>query len=509
MILIEAIAATDAAGSTETLRLSTGAFVTSPADSPANAAFHPAVIDPGRIGHSAFSDGRTGGATRLEAGEIVVANPHGRFDPWLERSFDGRLMTIREGEPGRAYPGDYPIIFRGTIDAVSGDLARLSLRLRDGLQVFETPHLTAKFAGDNVLPDGLQGTADDIKGSIIPRIYGRVLNAPGVCVNTSKLTFKVGDGAATIHAVYDQGQARVFDQDYATAAALQAAVLSAEEAKYSTCAAAGLFRLHDAAFGEVTVDAAVGASSAERTLAQVMKRIAIVAGHPAGDVSAEDVAALDAAFPAEVGLLVDSEAPTLSLLDQVAASGGVSYRIDPAGVLRLGRLTPPAGPAAVTLGARQILRLARRPARDRARPTWSTSVRYGRNWTVQSSGLAGAVPADRRAFLAEPFRTTAPAEDAGVKAQWLQAETFTVETLLLSATDAATERDRLQAMHKVPRAFFDVTVKSKLIGRFGLQLLDVVALQMPRFGLDAGKVFRLVGIRHELAKGQVLLTVWG
>jgi hypothetical protein len=509
VILIEAIAATDAAGSTETLRLSDGPFVTSPADSPANAAFHAALIDPGRIGHSAYSDGRTGGATRLEAGEILVTNPDGRFDAWLERSFDGRPVTIREGAPGGAYPGDYPIIFRGTIDAASGDLARLALRLRDGLQVFETPHLTAKFAGDNVLPEGLQGTAEDIKGRIIPRIYGRVLNAPGVCVNTSKLTFKVNDGPASIQAVYDQGQARVFDQDYATAAALQAAVLTPEEAKYSTCVAAGLFRLHDAAFGEVTVDCAVGATSADRTIAQVMKRIAVAAGHPAAAVSAEDVAALDAAFPAEVGLLVDSEAPTLSLLDQVAASGGVQYRIDQEGVFRLGRLTPPTGTPVVTLGARQILKLARRPARDRARPTWSTSVRYGRNWTVQASGLAGAVAADRRAFLAEAFRTTAPAEDAGVKAMWLQAEAFTVETLLLSAADAATERDRLQAMHRAPRAFFDVTVKSKLIARFGLQLLDLVGLQLPRFSLDAGKVFRLVGIRHELAKGQTLLTVWG
>jgi len=114
MILIEITAAIDAAGTLTTLYLSDNHFVTAPNDTPANVAFKQALKEPGSIGVHAYSDGKTtGGATKLETGEIVVINVDGQFDEWLDYGFDGRAVTIRYGTGG-AYPADFQTIFTAT-----------------------------------------------------------------------------------------------------------------------------------------------------------------------------------------------------------------------------------------------------------------------------------------------------------------------------------------------------------------------------------------------------------
>jgi len=509
MILIEATAAIDAAGTLETLCLSTEKFVTGATDTPAHTAFHPALKEPGRIGISAYGDGRTSGGTRLETGEIVVSNTDGRFDPWLKRSFDGRPVVIREGAAGGAYPADFPVVFRGTADGATGDMKTFVIRLRDKQYALSKALLTNRYAGSNVLPNGLEGTADDLKGQFKPRVYGKVLNITPYPANTSKLTFQVNDGAvASIDKVYDQGVERVFAADYASAALLQAAALTTGSNLYSTCKAEGLLRLHDTRLGEVTADVTEGASSGDRTIAQVLKRLALAAGISAGEVSSADVSALDALNAAEVGIYVEGETTAQDAMDQVAGSGAVYYAFDSAGILRMGMLSAPAGPAAVTLERYQIRALARRQARDNGRPVWSVSVRHSKIWTVQQSGLAGAVSAARRAVLEQDYRT-AKAEDAGVKTQWLLADDVTIDTLLTSEAGAQTLADAWLELQKVPREIYDVTLERQVLTRYGLQLMSVVGLRIGRFGLDAGKLFRVIGIRPELGKRRVVLTVWG
>ncbi|MFN3523938.1 MAG: hypothetical protein ACK4YQ_16960 [Phenylobacterium sp.] len=508
MILVEADAAKDSVGTIETLRLSDAPFVTAPTDAPPNVTFLPALKDPGRLGVAAYSDGRTSGGTRLETGEIVVANADGRFDRWLAYSFDGRQITIRQGDPGGAYPADFPIIVRATARAVQGDLKRLVIQLRDKQHVFETRHLPNTYAGSNALPEGFEGTANDLKGQRKPRLYGSALNIPAPCVNTSKLTFQVSDGPVfDISAVYDMGVALTKGADYATKALLNAAAgLSA--GTFYTCKAEGLFRLGGAPAGLITADAQEGASAAERTVAQVLARLAIAAGVPAGEISSADLANMDAAVPAVVGVWVEGETTTQAAMDQVAASAGAYYAFDGDGVLRIGRLVAPASAPILTLGPSRIRALERRQARDNGLPVFKVSVRHTRLWAVQGTDVAGAVSAARRALLAEEYRT-AVAEDAAIKDQFLLADEISIDTLLTSEADAQAEADRLLALHKVRRDVFDVSIDPALVARAQLQLMDVVELRLPRFGLSAGKLFRVIGKRLELARKRVVLTVWG
>jgi hypothetical protein len=506
MILIELTAAVDAAGTLTTFYVSEGGFVTGPSDTPAHTAFLPVVLDPGSIGIHAYGDGRTGGATRLEIGEIVLANADGALDEWVNYSFDGRPVTIRSGVSG-AYPSSFPAVLVATADGIEADMSQIVIRLRDKQYLFEKPVLAARYAGNNALPAGLEGTASDIKGRAKPKAYGKVMNASPPCVNTSRLEFEVGI-CNSVDAVYDRGATMTAGAAYASQSDMETTAPTASN--FRAWAAGGYFRLGSSPVGQITADITQGAAAGNRTVAQILKRLALDAGLASGEISIGDVTALDAANSNVVGIWLDNESVTFkTAMDEVAASIGAYYGLDAAGVLRMGRLATPSGPPVVTLYDYDIgNRIERRPPRDNGIPVWRVTVKHTRVWTPQPTDLAGSVAAATRAYLAEEWRSET-AEDASIKTQWLLAGEMTVETLLTSSADAAAEAVRLLALYKVRRDIFEVTVPIDIVTDNSLKFMDVVELQLDRFGMDAGKSFRLIGMAPLLARAQVTLTLWG
>ena len=505
MILIELTAAIDAAGTVQTLYVASDSFVTAPADTPANVAFDPRLIDPGTLGVNIFSDGRTGGATKLETGEIVLANADGALDVWLNYSFDGRPVTIRSGDRG-AYPSAFRTILVGTVESAEASWDKFILRLKDKQQVFLLPALATRYAGNNSLPNGLEGTTGDLGGKVKPRTFGRVFNVSPPLVNTSKLTYEVGP-CQSISDVYDRGLALTPGADFATSALLQAA--SPAVSTYITCLAEGYFRLGTNPVGQITADVSQGVAFANRTVAQIIKQLALNAGLSAGEISAADITALDAAAPQVVGIWLADESTFAQSMDMVAASVGAYYGFDAAGVLRMGQVTAPLGTPVITLYDYDVLdSFERRPPRDNGIPVWRMVLGHTKIWTTQPSDLAGAVSTPTRAYLAEPTRKAA-AQDSAIKTQWMLAGTVEEETLLTVTSDAEAEATRRLNLYKTRRDIFGVPVSLDLLTANSLKLGDVVALQLARFGLDAGKSFRVIGIRLELAVGKALLTLWG
>lgn len=506
MILIEITAAINAAGALQTFYVSDGEFQTEPTDTPANVAFDACLIDPGSIGLHAFSDGRTGGGTRLEIGEIVLPNVDGQYDAWVNYSFDGLPITIRAGEGG-PYPNAFPVLLAGTAEGVEASFSQVVIRLRDKQYIFEQPARTVLYGGTNVLPAGLDGVPGDLKGKPRPVALGKVLNVAPPMVNTSRLIYEVG-ACQSVDAVYDGGAALTAGAPYASQADMEANAPAA--GFFRAWPAGGYFRLGLDPSAQLTADLTQGASAAERTAGQVLKRLALAAGLSSAEVSAADVAALDAANSAEVGVWLDDASMTFArAMDAVAASVGAWYGFDGAGVLRMGRLAAPTGAPALTLYEGDYLDgLERRPPRDNGRPVWSVTVNHSKIWAVQESGLLGSVSAERRGYLQQQYRA-ANAQDAAIKTQWKMAETLEVDTVLTSAAAAEAEAARLLALHKVRRDIFDVPVPLELFAAAGLRLMDVVAVQGTRFGMQAGRSFRLIGIGLNTADNTATLTLWG
>lgn len=504
MILVTLEAAVDQYGTLRQFYLGTEGYTTSSTDTPADVAFLPVLSDAGSLSLWAFSEGKTSGSTRLQLGEIRANGVDGQFDAWKDYSFDGRPVVIRSGEKTAAW-SELPVIFTGAVKSVVVSLGQVTINITDRALIFDRPVLTRLFLGTNSGPTGLEGLPGDIKGKVWPRIYGPVRNVSPPCANTSKLTYRLSDRAVdAISAVYDRGASVTLGTNYATSALLTAATVSA--GTYATCLAEGLFRLGSAPTGQITADAVAGGSDPLRTVGQTMQQLAFDAGLTAADVLASDVGELNALATYVVGLYLDSDTTFRSAMDQIAASAGAWWAFDLDGILRMGRLDAPTGNPDISIIPSDVgSAFESEVADDSGLPVWRVTVRYSKFFTVQASDVAGSVSADRRAELANEYRTVS-VEDASVRIQWAQARELIVDTLLTSAANAATEAARLLAIHKVRRDLFVVPVPLEV---FGGGLMRQASLTHPRFGLSLGRLLVILGFELDLARSRVIAKLWG
>lgn len=506
MFAIEATAAIDAGGTLQTFYFASDDFTSAPTDTPANTYFPPALIDPGSLGISAFSAGRTTGQSRIEVGEVRIANVDGQFDAFKGYSFDGRQIIIRSGLATAAYPGSWSKLLTATVEAVEMTFSEVILRLRDLEFSLGLPACPNRYGGTNALPNGIDGVANDLQGTRKPRVYGLVRSVEPVQVNTSKLIYQIHDGKlASVQTVYDRGLALTFGTNRADNAAMQATAPAA--GAYDTCLNEGLIRLGSTPTGRVTVDATEGTAAANRTAGSIIQRIAGVAG--VTSFNAASFTAIDTDTSSAVcGISLRDEtfAEAISLL---AGGVGAYWAFDTTGAVRVGVLKAPTGSAVVEINTTNALNgIERRTASDAAVPKWRVVANYSRLGTVQTSDLAGAVTAAERARLGQAFRSVA-SEDATIKGQFQLAGELLIDTVFTASADATTFAAAQLALYKVQRDTFEVPVPIEIVTGNGLWLLDVVSLKLDRFGMSAGKLFRVVGLRLELKANRAVLTLWG
>jgi hypothetical protein len=507
MILIELTAAVDEFGTLQTFYVSDEPFQTSPTDSPADTAFDDTLIDAGSIGLHTYSAGRVGGATLLETGDIEIGNADGVYDHWINQSFGGQPVVIRQGEGGQ-YPVDFRTRLTGSIASVDATLDKIVVRIMDKAAILDRSVLTDVFAGTNAGPVGLEGGPDDIKGRVKPRVYGKVANISPPCVNTSMQVYRVSDRPVwAISQVYAGGGALGVGADYPTVTALIAATIA--EGYFATCVAEGLFRLGSSPLGGVTADVQEDAEAFNMTAGEIVAQLAADAGLAVAAIAAEDIGELNAAAPYVVGLYLDGETSFREAMDMLVTSIGSWFAFDAVGVLRVGQLTAPsAEPVADILEDEILAGFERRVANGDGVPLWRVRVRYGRNWTVQNGDLVGSVDDARRAYLGEEYRVAA-AEDVSVKIQFAKAQELVVDTLLADEADALAEAARLLSIHKVRRDIFSVPIPADMLPSGAGDLMDTLRLEHGRFGLSAGRNFRVLGRTPEFGNDRLILELWG
>jgi hypothetical protein len=113
----------------------------------------------------------------------------------------------------------------------------------------------------------------------------------------------------------------------------------------------------------------------------------------------------------------------------------------------------------------------------------------------------------RVAWLNKEFRE-AVAEDATVQTAHLLAPQIVEDSCLVSETDAQAEATRRQTLRGVKRDRLEITVELN-DETDELDLGDVITLTHSRYGLAAGKQFRVLGVQPNAAEHAVTLTLWG
>lgn len=510
-------------GVEETLRFASVGFATRGSDTPAHTYFDERLSQPVSVTRSMFSAGTTYGRALTDTGDLVLLNSDGALDYLIARAFDGRRVTVRRMPMGGAYPADATVVFTGTMLHPQFTPDTIVIRVRDLQESLNLAVQLAVYAGTNSLPNGLEGTALDLKGKAKPLVLGVVLNARIPCVNTARLIYQVSSHPVELlAAVYDRGAPLALGAAYLDVTELTTTPPAPGTARVYSGSEGCYVRLGSSPAGDVTVDAqqfATASSCYPGALAQwVIDKAAADRGAVATFAfRAGDLAAVDAAMPARCGWLVQDQSVSYAgLLDVLAETIGGWWGFDASGALRLQIIRRPQGTPVM-----QYTRDNIRPPLERVHtndasadiPSSAFTVRYARNWTVQDpAALAGSVTTARRSELAAEWRE-ATHEDPSVAAVHLLAATLSGDTALIFQADALREAKRRQRLRGSQRHMFELWTALDA-DALAIDLGDTVALLHPRYdimleGDDVGRLFTVLGIAQDVAQHRVLFTLWG
>ena len=158
----------------------------------------------------------------------------------------------------------------------------------------------------------------------------------------------------------------------------------------------------------------------------------------------------------------------------------------------------------LTIGPAEILGIENVPTEL---PLWRQRVSYQRNWTVMTAdSIAGAVTDERRNFLTEELRLVTVKDESIKDRHLLARDPEATRTLLHEEAAAQAEAERLFELYRQQRNLYRITVKTQ---PFKVELGDQVQVVYPRFGLDGGRVFRVIGLEERAEINRVTLELWG
>lgn len=184
----------DVSGAATTFNYATEGMATSPSRTNIPNTFVDGRLDSALVfSRDMFGPNQTRGSVSIVHGTITLINPDGALDFLGSYGFDGRDVWIYRID---ASDMDTDIFFwRGNTESVLLTETALIFTVREYTYALDVPLQPLKYAGTNVLPAGLEGGADNIKGKPKPVWLGTVWNVTPPIVNTSRLIYQLCDKA--------------------------------------------------------------------------------------------------------------------------------------------------------------------------------------------------------------------------------------------------------------------------------------------------------------------------
>ncbi|MFP5223097.1 MAG: hypothetical protein ACLGSA_12475 [Acidobacteriota bacterium] len=415
-------------------------FNTSPSETPPNAIWDPATREPMHMVRGMFGGGG--------AGVIDVENSDGWLDAYSdpsEWSFSGQPYEVLSGFPGEPI-ADFKTSFTGILADPEFNRERVTFNCYDMTELLNRSLPIPKYLGTNVGPSGLEGS-EDMEGKFRLLALGPCPNITPRCVNTSREIYSAHFRSCQgIPAVYIDGAPQIFDGDDATPEALDAATIASGH--YRSCKAHGLFRLNTSLGRKVTCDVlGDNVGGYVETTAGIARRILEILAEVDGLLSwsEDDLDALEAANNAVVCLFDDSGAKVSALLEDLFEGPWVWMNPDCLGVLRFGRVEAPDASPTESWHDDQSMEADQLASDDITGPPLGLlSMDYATNWTpMRDAEVPGVVTDERRAWLAEEFRTVTSTSDGqpdpAVLAKWPYAPSETVKSRFVNKADAESE----------------------------------------------------------------------
>jgi hypothetical protein len=522
-------------------------------------AYVPRVKNPGSLKYDMFQEGQLGGSTQIGYGEITLQNLDGKLDFLMSWGFDGRKVACRYGpDDGSAFD----IVYTAVIARPNFEAAVLAFTLRDKQYLFDVPLQPLLFKGDNALPEGVEGTASDLKNRPKPLLFGRVFNAPAVCVNTARLVYALNarptglfdkvtdvdaaadfDALATgdipligadVLAVCDKGLALAAGAEYADLGDLMAAAPAA--GYYRVWPEGGLFRLGSSPAGTVTAEcldtqsAASGFDAAEDVdaatdfddlgtdapgggwvtarIGELIRQMLVQLDQLPDTVSESDLAEIDSSVKLTCGLFLTSETMGIQGLDTLCRSALIWWGFDRLGRFRVKQVRLPLLVPALHLKdeilAVECLAIANT---KEGVPARGVRLRWRKNHQVQQpADLAGGVDLARQGELAQEWRTVEKSAPAILERHPL-APMVEVDTVFYD--DPTAEAQRQFDIYQAATIKLKITVP--LIPRL-VRCLDLgfeLVVTWDRYGCQNGRNMMVLGVDLNCDTKKINLIVWG
>jgi len=509
-------------------RFATGkGFQTKKSETPSLAKYKALLVDSGLVESFLFKNATTRGTSFTGAGKVRLNNADRGLDFLFDEGADGREAIIRENK-GPNFPADFPSRFTGSVDRKTFTDLFLDIDLADKLgAIFALPFQTFKYAGNNSGGTDVEGTADDIGGLPKPRLRGNALNFQPILVNESTRIYQISsDEIESVDVVYDGRAALTLDTlhtDFATflgdtATAGQFNVYEGDntEALGTNDRGAYIMLGSDPAF-QLTCDATEGATTGDRTFAQIAKRIIEDRGFT---VDAAAVTALDTLVAFEVQHWQGTqETNPGEVIDALAVSIGAFWTDDItlANDFTLGQLALPTfvekkktftNQQLMNLSKNEKIRIVRSNDPEKGIPINRINLGYSQNYTIMAiddlTGVGKTLA--EAAKINEPFRKV-NSSDATVKIKNLNSPEMNLNTKLVNKTNAQSIADFWLQLYSLQRQFIEFRVPIELGESINLD--DVVSVD--------SKLYRIMGKRIRFpragASGETAVAItfqgWG
>lgn len=487
---------------------------TSADDSPAHTHFEARALQPITWRRSIVGD-RLGGRVVTSYGEIVLLNTDGGINGLLQHNaIDGRVVRVKFGAADWDYK-NYITLFEGTAAGWRfGGRGEVFIEPRGIEYRLEQSIQTNHYAGTG----GAEG-GDDLKGKEKPLAFGGVIknvSPPLVEAGGDGPIYQLHDptnyGAMqSVAAIRDKGAVLPLDSvvgDVASYAALQSASVAAGE--YATSLAAGVFKTGSVAAGTITADFSGAKAGPSSTfidkIGAIIGAIAETSGGlPTREIVGGSLVGIDVADPYPVALWIGTQDRSiLSVLDELVAGRPIWWGANLRGQLDMCIVEPAAGSWDQSFDESEIFEFEWLKPPAAVNPSVKRShVAYARNYTLQTSDLAGSITDADRQFVAEEFRFPTPAVSTKTAINLLARELRSDRTALSTEAGAVATQTRLIDLYVPTRRYARVVVGHK---GFTLDMCREVRVDSPRY--DARNLLgRIIGIALDAAAGRVELTV--
>lgn len=534
---------------------SSGDFITKGTDTYPNVAADARLLHPGTYERHFWTPGQTINRSSVSLGYIQVANGDGVYDFLLDASIDGRNIIVRYGY------NDLPVssltqLFWGIGSTIEVDGDTLHLNLKDFLSdMWDKPLQPVRFAGNNSLPNGFEGTANDIGGKFKPILIGDAMNFEPPCVNTSALIYQISahqvtdtiPGRTDPFTVYN-GLAYIPSAggNQASLAALQSSTPAAGTYTYyvgNDAAGEGAYFKLGSSPGSLPVTSWANTSpyvlgATTNTVDFTTKAIlnyslpystslktallagivnlgtsippAVLAGlpgHPTGGMPSGYWAGLDGATVGQA-------------LDEVLAGYSACLMYNRLGVFSLVRLDDPTSLTSIySFTADDILSFDIINDDSIAIPPYSITINNNKVWRIMTdTEVAGSVTQGFKEYRKREYRAHTLANAAIWDPVAMTGRNPQSVPMTFNATGGGDyyelfyEATRLQAVYSPTaskRRYVKFTISNWLLANSTIDLGSIITVTYPRYGFGSGKKMMITGLLADFQNNQLDIFCWG